>query len=132
MSKAGSVRVLWLAVLLSFAFPAVISAQATTPVSQGKLNPWPHDGGHDFDFEVGTWKALVRKLVHTLTGSREWDDLDGTVVTRTLPKLEGWNESEMKVESHNSYAYRDSCRAPVQPFNEAVEHLWLQHYNGNI
>ena len=102
-------------------------------MSHGNLKPWVHDGRHDFDFELGTWNAHVRKLVHPLAGSQEWDTFDGTVVTRTLPMLEGWNESEMKVDSSkNSYAYRNPRRAPLQPFLEAMEHLWLQHQNGNI
>ena len=63
------------------------------------LQPVLHDGRHDFDFEVGTWKAHVRTMVHRLTGLNDWEELDGTVVTRSLPMLEGWNESEMRVDS---------------------------------
>jgi hypothetical protein len=78
-------------------------AQASTPNIQESAAA--HDGRHDFDFEVGTWKAHVRKLLHPLTGSREWDDLDGIVVTRSLPMLEGWNESEMKVDSPTTHTH---------------------------
>jgi hypothetical protein len=67
------------------------------------LQPALHDGRHDFDFEVGTWKAHVRTLQHRLTGLNDWDELDGTVVTRTLPLLEGWNESEMRVDSPTTH-----------------------------
>ena len=28
-----------------------------------------HDGSHDFDFELGTWKTHVKRLVKPLTGS---------------------------------------------------------------
>jgi len=74
--------------------PASAQPSATSASIQA-----PRDGRHDFDFEVGTWKAHVRKLVHPLSGSAEWDDFDGTVVTRSMPMLEGWNESEMTVDS---------------------------------
>ena len=105
MSKPGSVRVSLIAALLSFAFPATFFSQTATPKSPGDQNAMPHDGRHDFDFEVGTWKAHVRKLIHPLTGSTEWDDLDGTVVTRSLPMLEGWNESEMRVDSPTTHQH---------------------------
>jgi hypothetical protein len=105
MNKIRSVRVFLVTALLSFALPAMFSAQTATPQSPGDHNAIPHDGRHDFDFEVGTWKAHVRKLLHPLTGSTEWDDLDGTVVTRSLPMLEGWNESEMRVDSPTTHQH---------------------------
>jgi hypothetical protein len=39
-----------------------------------------HDGQHDFDFLVGSWKIHLKKLLHPLTGSKEWVEFDGTVV----------------------------------------------------
>ncbi len=68
MSKPGSVRVSLIAALLSFALPATLFSQTATPKSPGDQNAMPHDGRHDFDFEVGTWKAHVRKLIHPLDG----------------------------------------------------------------
>jgi hypothetical protein len=89
--------------LLSLGAPLLMAQEAAPPAtSAGPAAPL-HDGRHDFDFEVGTWKAHVKYLVHRLSGSQEWDDLDGTVVTRTLPLLEGWNESEMRVDSPTSH-----------------------------
>jgi hypothetical protein len=38
------------------------------------------DGQHDFDFEIGTWKTHVKRLLHPLSGSHEWTDYDGTTV----------------------------------------------------
>jgi hypothetical protein len=41
------------------------------------------DGQHDFDFNFGTWKTHVSRLVHPLTGSNQWVEYDGTsVVTK--------------------------------------------------
>jgi hypothetical protein len=42
------------------------------------------DGQHDFDFEVGTWKIHLKRLLHPLTGSKTWVELDGTSVTRKV------------------------------------------------
>ena len=66
---------------------ATVLAQNAPDTAKGAQHDIPalRDGKHDFDFEVGAWKAHVTKLVHPLTGSQEWDDLFGTVVTRSLP-----------------------------------------------
>jgi hypothetical protein len=63
-----------------------------------------HDGQHDFDFEIGTWHAHVKYLVHRLAGSKEWDEFEGTVVTK--PFMEGKaNLSEMNVDSAVSHKH---------------------------
>jgi hypothetical protein len=36
------------------------------------------DGQHDFDFEMGNWKAHLRRLDHPLAGSKKWIEFDGT------------------------------------------------------
>jgi hypothetical protein len=45
------------------------------------------DGQHDFDFEFGTWKTKLRRLVRPLTGSTTWVEYEGTTVVR--PVLNG-------------------------------------------
>lgn len=35
---------------------------------------------HDFDWDLGTWKIHMRRLVHPLTGSTTWTEMDGTTV----------------------------------------------------
>lgn len=84
-----------LAALLSV---SALTAQSQSASPNPPLQPALPDGRHDFDFEVGTWKAHVKTLVHRLSNANDWEELDGTVVTRTLPLLEGWNESEMRVD----------------------------------
>jgi len=46
--------------------------------------PASHDGQRDFDFEIGSWKTHVRRLVHPLSGSNEWVEYDGTSVVRKI------------------------------------------------
>jgi hypothetical protein len=43
-----------------------------------------HDGQHDFDFEVGTWKIHLKRLEQRLAGSTTWIEFEGTSVTRKV------------------------------------------------
>ena len=65
------------------ATPTTQSAAAATPTVQASA---ARDGQHDFDFEIGTWKTHVRRLVHPLSGSNTWAEYDGTSVVRKI-----WN-----------------------------------------
>lgn len=51
------------------------------------------DGSHDFDFEIGTWKTHLKRLVHPLSGSSSWVEYDGTTVVRKV-----WNGRANLVE----------------------------------
>jgi hypothetical protein len=42
------------------------------------------DGQHDFDFEIGAWKAHLTRLLHPLTGSTTWVEYEGTSVVRKV------------------------------------------------
>jgi hypothetical protein len=42
------------------------------------------DGQHDFDFEMGTWKAHLKRLEHPLTRLNTWVEFDGTFVARKV------------------------------------------------
>jgi hypothetical protein len=65
-----------LAVLAAaFVSPCVYAQQSTTT---------RRDGGHDFDFELGSWKTHIRRLAHPLTGSSTWNEYDGTSVVRKV------------------------------------------------
>jgi hypothetical protein len=43
-----------------------------------------NDGQHDFDFDLGTWKTHSSRLLHPLTGSTTWVDMDGYSVVRKV------------------------------------------------
>lgn len=58
--------------------PAATAALPAHPPSAAR------DGQHDFDFEIGTWKTHVSRLLHPLTGSTTWVELDGTTVVRKV------------------------------------------------
>jgi len=42
------------------------------------------DGQHDFDFEIGTWKTHLKRLLRPLTGSTTWVEYEGTTVVRKV------------------------------------------------
>jgi hypothetical protein len=52
-----------------------------------------HDGQHDFDFEIGTWKTHLSRRLHPMTGSNTWTEMDGTTVVRKV-----WNGRANLVE----------------------------------
>jgi hypothetical protein len=80
-------RLLIVAAMVAALLPCGASAQTATPPAAR------HDGQHDFDFEIGTWKTHVRRLTHPLTGSTTWAEYDGvTTVTRV------WNGRANLVE----------------------------------
>lgn len=66
--------------------PLQASAQSTTatPPTNSQKAPAARDGQHDFDFEIGTWKTHLRRLLHPLTGSTTWVEYDGTTVVRKI------------------------------------------------
>jgi hypothetical protein len=43
-----------------------------------------HDGQHDFDYLIGSWKIHLKRLVNPLTGSNKWVEFDGTVICQKI------------------------------------------------
>ena len=73
-----------------------ISASTQTNAGTAKAGPQTverRDGRHDFDFEIGSWKTRVSRLLHPLTGSTTWVEYDGTTVVRKV-----WNGRANLVE----------------------------------
>ncbi len=68
-----------LTLLFAGAAPLTAARAADTP-------PAAHDGAHDLDFNLGTWKTHVSRLAHPLSGSKEWVEYDGMSVVRPV-----WN-----------------------------------------
>jgi hypothetical protein len=70
---AGAVFVIHAGLAGAQVSPAAPKATAPSSTVQ-------HDGQHDFDYLLGSWKIHLKKLVHPLTGSSEWVEYDGTTV----------------------------------------------------
>jgi hypothetical protein len=60
---------------------AISTGAAQTPAPAGAE---ARDGQHDFDFDWGTWKTHSSRLMHPLTGSKEWADMDGMTVVKKI------------------------------------------------
>jgi hypothetical protein len=78
------------AVLISIAPRSTIrgapQAQNASAAAETARPASVHDGQHDFDFVIGTWKSHVRRLQKPLTGSTSWIEGDATVSVRKI-----WN-----------------------------------------
>jgi hypothetical protein len=82
---------LFLLGLLTLITGALIGSNFARELDQANSGAASHastsrDGQHDFDFNFGTWKTHVSRLVHPLTGSKQWVEYDGTSVVRKI-----WN-----------------------------------------
>jgi hypothetical protein len=80
-SRLGFAGLICATLLLSHAVATEAQAPAT---SDSTISV--HDGQHDFDYLLGSWKIHLKKRLHPLTGSNEWIEFDGTVVCRNV-----WN-----------------------------------------
>lgn len=68
---------------------ACLPSQAAAPSDKGKAGSIgqaveQRDEQHAFDFEIGTWKTHVRRLLRPLTGSTTWVEYQGTTVVRKV------------------------------------------------
>jgi hypothetical protein len=70
---SGASGAIWVALLATVGVPAASQGQ-------GALR----DGHHDFDFDMGNWKTHSSRLLHPLTGSGEWVEMDGTTVVKPI------------------------------------------------
>lgn len=92
MPSPRRVFILWVAVLWLPNLPFLpVSAQPVQAAKHGAM--MSHDGQHDFDFEIGTWKTHLKRLVHPLSGSHEWADYEGVSTVRKV-----WNGHANMVE----------------------------------
>ncbi len=78
---------------LACATPASAQPNAGAANAKPRDTAAQRDGQHDFDFEIGTWKTHLSRLVHPLTGSTAWVEYDGTTVVRKV-----WNGRANLVE----------------------------------
>lgn len=81
-TRAGLGSLLSLA-LLAIAAPHPAVAQITTATHASAPEP-QRDGQHDFDFEIGTWRTQLKRLVDPLSGSKTWVEYEGTTVVRKI------------------------------------------------
>lgn len=66
-----------------FLIPIQAISQDSSP-DAGLKRDSLRDGQHDFDFDLGAWKTHSSRLLHPLTGSKTWADMDGITVVKKV------------------------------------------------
>ena len=82
--RSTSIRILVGLFGFALAFQASVGSAESKPNPASAASPQQRDGQHDFDFEFGTWKTHLKRLVHPLSGSTTWAEYDGTTVVRKV------------------------------------------------
>jgi hypothetical protein len=107
-------RGLFLAGLLFLGQSSRAAPPIATPDGDASAVQPSHDGQHDFDFDLGRWRTHSLRLLHPLSGSTRWVEMDGFTTVREL-----WdgraNLAEFKADG------------PAGP----IELLSLRWYNAN-
>jgi hypothetical protein len=80
------------------------------------------DGQHDFDFNIGMWRTHIRRLLHPLSGSDDWVDLDGTVTVR---KFWGGRAQVEEIEADGSTGHFEGLTLFL--YNPQA-HQWGQYF----
>ena len=92
MQRSNNLLNYFLQLLILMSCSATVGATSARP-SKPQPATDTRDGQHDFDFEIGTWKTNLRRLLHPLTGSKQWVECDGTTTVRKV-----WNGRANLVE----------------------------------
>jgi hypothetical protein len=72
-----------LGIIITATWSSCLLAQsAPTPAS--KPTAAEHDGQHDFDFELGSWKTHLKVLRHPPNGVATWVEYNGTSVVHSI------------------------------------------------
>jgi len=130
MARRGRMRLgVFAAGTLLFAPGSVLPAESPAAATAGVS---PHDGQHDFDFLIGSWKIHLKRRLRPLTGSNEWVQFDGTVVCRPI-----WNGGaeveEFNVDSaeNNLHIHGLAIRL-FNPKSQQWSIYWANRANGTI
>jgi hypothetical protein len=88
-------RYLLLCSLVVASQPIYVFAQSNSDGSRTSLPQTlkERDGQRDFDFEIGTWKTHLKRLLNPLSGSTTWVEYEGTTFVRKV-----WNGRANLVE----------------------------------
>jgi hypothetical protein len=88
------------------------------------------DGQRDFDFELGSWKTHIRRLLRPLTGSDSWVELDGISTVRKV-----WdgraNLGELEVSNATTHLEGLSLRV-YSPESRQWSIYWANSSDGRL
>jgi hypothetical protein len=78
MKLSKNIGAAMLAAAAIVTFPLNASSETAQPPKEAR------DGQHDFDFNVGTWKTHIKRILDPLSGSAASIELNGTVTVRKV------------------------------------------------
>jgi hypothetical protein len=91
-------------------------------VADAKEMPPIHDGSRDFDFDLGTWKMQIRRLLHPLSGSTTWYEMQGVTVVEKI-----WNGKAnlATVEADGPHGHLELLALRLY---DPIAHKWSIHF----
>lgn len=69
---------------LNYFFVAFVTLSGGVCMAEPTSAPPPRDGSHDFDFDIGNWHTHSSRLMHPLTGAKDWVEMDGTTIVKKI------------------------------------------------
>ncbi len=113
---------------------AVLSASLSTAIAADAPASPAADSSdvqqHAFDFEFGSWRAHIRRLLHPLTGSTNWVEYEGSSIVRRV-----WdgraNLGELDVASGSGRIEGISLRL-YNPQSHQWNVSWANSKDGNL
>jgi hypothetical protein len=84
-------------------------------------------GLKDFDFLVGEWRVYSRRLKERLAGSHDWEEFDGTIVSRKY--MEGWGNVDDTVFNTPQGPYRGIAPRAYDPKTGLWAIWWIDARN---
>jgi hypothetical protein len=133
MKALGHVRTCGLAgalVLLAQPVPGWAQTASGAPKAGSQQAIQERDGQGAFDFEFGEWNVHLRRLLHPLTGSNTWVDLQGTSIVRRV-----WdgraNLGELEVDNPTTHIEGLSLRL-YNPQSRQWSIYWSSSKDGSL
>ena len=109
-------------VMLSAAFGASAAQDAPEKTTAQNLS-----GLHDFDFLFGEWRVHSRRLKERLTGSKDWEEFEGTIVSRKY--MDGWGNVDDTVFRTPQGIYRGIAPRAYDPSTGQWAIWWIDGRN---
>ena len=122
----------------SLVIPLLLIVVGVTALAQSDNRALDRDGAHDFDFHFGNWHTHIRRLMHPLTGSNTWIELDGTVKVHPLwngkanvEELEASNAT-VHFQGMTLFLYNPEARQWTQTFTNASDGVLTRSLTGRF
>jgi hypothetical protein len=101
---------------------AIAQQKPDSSKNTSQISYSPRDGQRDFDFEIGTWKTSLKRLLNPLTGSTKWVEYEGTTVVRKV-----WDGNANLVELDVSGAAGNIKALSLRLYNPE-SHQWSLNF----